>query len=108
MAEIKILIYTDSPDVNEDPKDTGEGVATLIRLRDKWKPAFADIIRPRVVNRFENPETPQKLTRDFLKDFNEIWFFGLRPVPSGGQEHELYETERAELERWMKDGEEEG
>jgi hypothetical protein len=117
MTEIKILIYTDHTHVSANDSGGHKGVSTLIGLLDRWKPAFAEL-KPRVVNRFQNPQMPEKLTSDFLKDFDEIWFFGLHQAnvdqvynedSGGGRENELDpEQEVKPLRRWMSVGDEKG
>lgn len=113
MTKIRILLYTDHRDVSGDKDADERGVSILLRLLNQSPPAFAEL-EPRLVNRFQNPQQPQKLDQVFLKDFDQIWFFGVfqKKIEQqvfnpeyGGLDNELDPAELAALEAWMKEDE---
>lgn len=116
MTKIRILLYTDHPEISDNNDNDEKGVSRILRLLKQSPPAFAEL-EPRYVNRFQNPQTPQKLDPDFLKDFDQIWFFGKLQKKIGeagfnpeygGPDNELDSTEVEALRAWMKEDEEAG
>ena len=118
MATIKILLYTDSSDIASDSDSVGHGTSRLKRLLETKTLAFADF-EVTVVNRnagfFATPPstTVQRLTKDFLLPFDELWLFGFyqitvdqdfNPDFGGGRDNELDQTEVDALEDWMNSG----
>lgn len=112
MTKIRILIYTDSTAVSDNNDKDERGVSILLSLLKQWRPAFAEL-EPVVVNRFKDPQAPQKLTKEFLDNFDQIWVLGLfqtnvdqdfNPTGYGGRENELDPAEQAALRNWMAAG----
>lgn len=111
MITIKILIYTDTSDITDVNDEESWGVTILKNLLETRGPAFAKI-ELKVVNRFQVPETPQKITAEILDGVDQLWIFGvfLGVAPQtfddlfGGRDNEPDPTELAVLEEWMKKG----
>jgi hypothetical protein len=112
---INILLYTDSPEIRKNPDPNSWGVTDLEKFIKLKLQNIADVSLC-VVNRHErNPQTGRennaanKLTRNLLKPYNEVWFFGYRQVniPKGEApepNNELELEEQNELFEWMKTG----
>ncbi len=108
MSKLNILFYTDHSSV----ADAGglHSIVTLQQLLKSEKPAFVNALSIEVMNRFEDPQKPHKLTQALLAGFHEIWFFGKYQAKVngefnpqyGGLENELDDTEVKALGEWMK------
>jgi len=111
MTTIKILIYTDSPNIASTSDDSGLGVSMLKRLLETKTLALADFTVD-VINRY--PPLPllpvQKLTDQLLAPYHEVWLFGywqanvatpFNPMFFGGPDNELDQDELNVLERFM-------
>lgn len=112
---INILFYTDRADVNEcllDPSGTEPsfGVWRLIKLMKDHEPAFAEF-KITVLNRNKDHQhASKKLSKDLLKAYDQVWFFGIHQVnvegpfteERGGPQNELDDTEVEALSEWMK------
>ncbi len=111
MTIIKILIYTDTSDISDVNDDESWGVTVLKNLLETRGPAFAKV-ELRVVNRFQTPETPKRITTQLLDGVDQLWIFGLyqafadQPFDKafGGRDNEPDPTELAVLGEWMKKG----
>lgn len=115
MATIKILIYTDHPDIAKNDDSSGLGVSILKRLLETKTLALADFTVD-VINRYEGFDTPtppatvRKLTDQLLAPFDEVWLFGywqvdvktpFDPKLFGGPDNELDQGELDVLENFM-------
>ena len=122
--KIKILLYTDDPQVSTTNK-FGEflGLGSMIERLNEHAPAFADLEIKWESRSSDNSHHADNKINDVLKreaentgqPFDEIWFFGLHQANTekfslgafrGGPNSELDLEEVKELEKWMgtKDG----
>lgn len=106
LPTIKILLYTDDPRVK---KGAGApwGFGLMLNHLQAHAPAFARLSFT-YLNRNEDPSN--KLYCETIKDFDQIWFFGVHQVSRdnfslgflrGGPDSELEEEEVTALEKWM-------
>jgi len=115
---IKILLYTDDPNVISDGKNL-LGLNSMIERLKAHAPVFADL-SIKWVSRSSDPNhhADNKLNLVMCKEveqtgepFDEIWFFGLHQANTkrfslgvfrGGPDSELSADEIDELNNWMK------
>jgi hypothetical protein len=113
---VRILLYTDDPDVADDT--TGWGLQVMKEHIKARPPAFAKLCID-LINR--NSETKQcaenKLYPELINKYHQIWFFGIHQINRenfslgvlrGGPDSELDDKEVAALRKWMKVGSEKG
>lgn len=109
MNKLTILFYTDHPSV-ADPGGI-HSLSTLQGLLESNKPTFLDEFTIEIINRFEDPQNPSKLTKARLDQFDEVWFFGkyqarvegeFKPQ-YGGLDNELDDGEVQALGEWMEE-----
>jgi hypothetical protein len=114
MAAINILLYTDSFGIASDDDKEGYGTSRLKRLLETKTLAFAEF-EVTVINRnapLNGSPPPQRLTKDLLLPFDELWLFGFYQIrveqdfdkKFGGRDNELDQTEIDALEEWMNSG----
>ncbi|HEU4388329.1 MAG TPA: hypothetical protein VFV34_11065 [Blastocatellia bacterium] len=106
---IRILLYTDDPNGITATTDLF-GLSRMIDHIKTHLPEFADISTT-WMSRYSRRQdvADNKLTRDLLNQFDEIWFFGLHhlkldrfsAILGGGPESELDPEEIAVLQEWM-------
>jgi hypothetical protein len=105
---IRILLYTDSPDVITPGQDV-TNLGTMIRHLYSHGPTFGKLC----VNWLSrnSHETDNKLHPEMLQQYDQIWFFGvnqisgenfLHPSLRGGRESELDKNEIRALRNWMR------
>jgi hypothetical protein len=119
--EIKILLYTDAPELVTKEVT---GMFSLGRMIDHLKghpPAFAALAEPRVESRYRNNSRSANNKLDTLlseekartgSTFDQIWFFGIhqinKTIPNlglggGTPESELTAEEVRALRQWMEE-----
>jgi hypothetical protein len=105
--EIKILLYTDDPRVITPGLDTSN-LGTMIDHLHAHSPTFARLCVTWLSR--NSSDANNKLNPEMLKDYDQIWFFGVHPTNGknptlgvlGGPESELDANEVKALEDWMK------
>ena len=113
---LKILIYTDDPQVAlVDLPGEFLGLGSMVQRLHAHAPAFAKL-ETTLVNRNSNAHADRRIdvvldeARNAGQPFDEIWFFGIHQANldkfsvgafRGGQNSELSATEVTALERWM-------
>lgn len=110
MVNLNILFYTDHQSMLLP--NSNHGITILESLLKNRKPFFVDTLDVKLINRFEVPQKPNKLTKDLLDQYDEIWFFGKYQAkvngqfrkPYGGPENELDRDEIVALGKWMEKG----
>ena len=101
MITVRILIYTDYDKINESEDPHGWGITELKKLVKFKTNGVADVRFTRVY-RFASKTQPQRLTRDFLSGYDQLWVFGFlgaREAP-----YELDSEEVEALKDWMDRG----
>lgn len=111
MNSIKILIYTDESNFSVDPC-AEFGISELKRMI-RFKTACVVDVHIDLINRHFDSVAQRpvhainKLTVEFLDQYDEVWFFGFRQTnlpESAEPENELIDKEIDALKNWMKTG----
>lgn len=101
MTQIKILIYTDFSQINEDEAPHSWGITELRKLVQHKTRTLGNFVLDRRF-RFESRSPHLRLTSELLDQYHELWvlcFIGARKPP-----FELDEEEVAALLDWMNKG----
>lgn len=101
MTPIRILIYTDYDQIDDNEDPQGWGITELRKLITYKTHRFADFVVERRY-RFESMPRPLRLTSDFLCQYDELWvlaFNNARESP-----FELNKDEVDALFEWMNKG----
>jgi hypothetical protein len=108
---IKILLYTDEPSAFRDDQGLCD-LGTMIAHLRAHAPTFARLdIKWMSRNSSDKNHADHKLDAAMLKEYDEVWFFGLHQmsrekfsliVLKGGPHSELDEDEVKALDNWMK------
>lgn len=107
---IKILLYTDNSDTKID--NSAHGLGTMVAHLKAHEPAFAEF-DVTLLCRNAGGSTPaeNKLVKDLVNKFDEIWFFGYHQINRkrpgqlflrGSSSSELEPEEIVALKNWMK------
>lgn len=111
---IRVLLYTDDLSRVRDTGNLALGVDHLIRHLKANESPFA-VIEPQLISRNTGPNPADharvRLTAALLKDFDQVWFFGvhqknkspysLESPGAGGPRSELEPDEILALQNWM-------
>jgi hypothetical protein len=98
---VRILFYTDYPDVNFNVNQPDFGVGTLRDLVLSHN-TFNATFSIDLINRHDGGHAQHKLTSAMLADYDQVWFFGVLQCNLPGQpENELTDPEADALRDWM-------
>jgi hypothetical protein len=110
METIRILVYADTPDFSDKPGSLKGGLADLKRFAIEKAKDIADVTFTFLQRhgRDENGKeinAENKLTDELLREFEEVWFFGVRQIDTSAQpNNELTPEEVDVLHEWMRTG----
>jgi hypothetical protein len=100
METIRILIYSDYEEINEDPHLYSWGLTELKKFVSYKTQKIAQF-EIDVRHRFEN-KNQQRLTSDFLLPYHQLWVLGFNTVRKAPYELDVEEIDA--LEDWMNKG----
>jgi hypothetical protein len=101
METVRILIYTDYEEINEDPHLYSWGLTELKKFVP-YKTHNIAQFNIDLQHRFASKLKPQRLTRDFLLPYHQLWVLGFNTVRE--PPYELDAEEIDALEDWMNKG----
>src|SRR5688572_18186625 len=110
METIRILVYADTPDFTDKPGSLKGGLADLKRFAIEKTKDFADVTFTFLQRHGRDEQGKEinaenKLTGELLREFEEVWFFGVRQIDTSAQpNNELTQEEVDVLHEWMRCG----
>lgn len=99
--QINILIYTDYDQINENDDLFSWGITELRKLIRHKTRRIGDF-KVELQYRFASQDHPQKLTRDFLSKYQQLWVLCFNTARTSPYELDVDEVQ--ELKEWMDKG----